>query len=229
MTKKLNHIAFIMDGNGRWAKQQNKPRVFGHAEGVKNILPIIEYCIKKEISQVSFFAFSIENWNRSKSEVNFLMKLFSKYLTKKTILKMEELGIVGKWIGFENNLDNKMIQKIKKIEEISNNFLNKKIQAIIFFNYSGIQEIINAIEKALIENPNNKINPINFLLTSQLLPIDLLVRTSGEQRISNFCLYNLAYSEIIFEKTYWPDYDIKILEKNINEYYLRDRRFGKAK
>ena len=229
MKKSLNHIAFIMDGNGRWAKQRNKPRIFGHSEGVKNILSIVQYCIKKEISQVSFFAFSVENWNRSKTEVNFFMKLFSKYLNKKTILKMEELGIVGKWIGFENNLKKTMIEKIKAIESASNNFLNKKIQVNIFFNYSGTQDINIALEKALSKDSSKKINPINFLLTSQLPPIDLLIRTSGEQRISNFCLYNLAYSEIIFEKTYWPDYDTVILEKNIDEYYLRDRRFGKIK
>lgn len=229
MKKKINHIAFIMDGNGRWAKQKNKSRVFGHSEGVKNILPIIEYCIKKEISQVSFFAFSLENWKRSITEVDFLMKLFFSYLNKKTLSKMEEFGIVGKWIGFEDNLDKKLIQKIKWIQETTNKFANKKIQVNIFFNYSGTQDILNAIEKALHVNKNEKINPDDFLLTSKLLPIDLLIRTSGEQRISNFCLYNLAYSEMIFEKTYWPDYNTDILENNIKEYYLRDRRFGEIK
>ena len=130
---------------------------------------------------------------------------------------------------FEDNLATKLIQKIKWIHATPNKFVNKTIQANIFFNYSGTQDILNAIEKALHVNKNEKINPDDFLLTSKLLPIDLLIRTSGEQRISNFCLYNLAYSEMIFEKTYWPDYNTDILENNIKEYYLRDRRFGEIK
>lgn len=223
---KLKHIAFIMDGNGRWAKQRNKPRIYGHAEGVKNILQIIEVCIEKEIDEVSFFAFSTENWNRSQTEINFLLKLLLKYLTNKTLDKMKELNIKGRWIGYETNLSPKLISKLKFIENESSKY-DSKITVNLFFNYSGKQEILDAISKAK-NNSTEFIIPEDYLITKDILPIDLLVRTSGEKRISNFCLYKLAYSEIIFEKTYWPDYDPKKLIENIDEYYQRERRFGKA-
>lgn len=223
---KLKHIAFIMDGNGRWAKNLKKPRIYGHAEGVKNILQIVELCIKKEIEEVSFFAFSTENWNRSKNEVDFLMNLLYKNLSKKTLKKMNQLGVFGRWIGFENNLSSNLISRLKFIESESSKF-KRNITINLFFNYSGKQEILNAIEKAKNDKEYSE-DLENYLITNSILPIDLLIRTSGEQRISNFCLYKLAYSEIIFEKSYWPDYNSDKLIKNIDEYYLRDRRFGKA-
>ena len=224
---RLKHIAFIMDGNGRWAKQRHKARIYGHAHGVKNIFEIVQCCIEKEIEQVSFFCFSTENWNRSKREVNFLMNLLFKNLSKKLLKQMEELGIVGKWIGFETNLSDKIIKKLKFFEQQSNNF-KKNIQVNLFFNYSGTLDILEAIKKAQLDTNSNN-DPTSYLLSSQLIPIDLLVRTSNEKRISNFCLFNLAYSEIIFEPKYWPDYDRETLLSNINEYYTRDRRFGRIK
>lgn len=223
---KLKHIAFIMDGNGRWAESRNKTRIYGHSQGIKNLLEIVECCIEKEIEEVSFFAFSVENWKRSKAEVNFLLNLLLKNLNGKLLSKMKQLGIVGKWIGFEDNVPAILVKRLRNIELESSKF-QKKIQVNLFFNYSGTSEILDAIKKAQLDNDVTKSSE-DYLITHQLLPIDLLIRTSGEQRISNFCLYNLAYSEIIFELKYWPDYNRETLLENIDEYYKRDRRFGKA-
>lgn len=223
---KLKHIAFIMDGNGRWAESRNKTRIYGHSQGIKNLLEIVECCIEKEIEEVSFFAFSVENWKRSKAEVNFLLNLLLKNLNGKLLSKMKQLGIVGKWIGFEDNVPAILVKRLRNIELESSKF-QKKIQVNLFFNYSGTSEILDAIKKAQLDNDVTK-SLEDYLITHQLLPIDLLIRTSGEQRISNFCLYNLAYSEIIFELKYWPDYNRETLLENIDEYYKRDRRFGKA-
>lgn len=223
---KLKHIAFIMDGNGRWAESRNKTRIYGHSQGIKNLLEIVECCIEKEIEEVSFFAFSVENWKRSKAEVNFLLNLLLKNLNGKLLSKMKQLGIVGKWIGFEDNVPAILVKRLRNIELESSKF-QKKIQVNLFFNYSGTSEILDAIKKAQLDNDVIKSSE-DYLITHQLLPIDLLIRTSGEQRISNFCLYNLAYSEIIFELKYWPDYNRETLLENIDEYYKRDRRFGKA-
>lgn len=222
---KLEHIAFIMDGNGRWAKKRNKPRIYGHNEGAKRIPEIVKVAKEFNIPHISFFAFSTENWNRSKEEVNFLLKLFTTSLTKTNLKKINKENVKVKWIGFYENLPNKLIDKINVFELGTQN--NTSIQVNLFFNYSGIKDLNEALKK--IKNENNVENIKNFLLTKNLPPIDLLIRTSGEQRISNFALYDLAYSEIIFEKTLWPDYSKKIFLDNINEYNTRDRRFGKIK
>lgn len=222
---KLNHVSFIMDGNGRWAKERNKNRVYGHNEGVRRIPEIVKHCIKKEIKNVSFFAFSTENWNRSKTEVSFLLNLLNKNLTNKLLNDINELGIRIYWIGFKKNVPKKIIDKILFFEEKTKQ--NNKINVFFYFNYGFIDDLENA-KNEIIECGNKEIPIKNFLKTSIVPNIDLLIRTSGESRISNFSLYELAYSEIIFEKTYWPDYTIEILDKNIKEFERRDRRYGKA-
>lgn len=227
MSKKINHIAFIMDGNGRYAKSLNKDRTFGHTEGAKRIPEVILFSKEKDIPYISFFAFSTENWNRSKKEVSFLMKLLEKYLSKKSkdwFLKNEiNLNI----IGFDNKIPKILNSKIKKfINEV--NIKKHKTKVNIFFNYGSRDEIINAIK--LLNKNNLTINHKNFekcLLTHDLPDVDLLIRTSGEKRISNFMLWQIAYSEIIFEPTKWPEYNKEIFDKNILEYYTRERRFGR--
>lgn len=220
MKNNLNHIAFIMDGNGRWAKQINKPRTYGHKQGVKVIPEIIEACVIKKIAHVSFFAFSTENWNRPKAEVDFLMKLISINCNKDLINKINELDYKINWIGFEDNLSPNLIKKLNNVVEKTKN--NKKITVNIFFNYSGTKDIENAFK---IKNDKNNIK--ENLLTKDLPPVDLLIRTGNEKRISNFCLYDLSYSEIIFESSYWPEYNKDLLEINLKEYNNRSRRFGK--
>lgn len=225
MSNSLNHIAFIMDGNGRWAKKRNKKRIFGHAQGVKVIPEIIKECINQNIEFVSFFAFGVENWNRPKEEVNFLMSLITKYATKKIVNDLNKMNAKVNWIGFSENLDKKILDAIKYV--VNNTKQNNGINVNIFFNYSGTKDLNNAIKLVLNKKESEDINIKNYLLTSKLPPIDLLVRTGGEYRISNFALYDLAYSEIIIENTMWPDYNKQLLKNNINEYNNRHRRFGK--
>lgn len=225
MSNSLNHIAFIMDGNGRWAKKRNKKRIFGHAQGVKVIPEIIKECINQNIEFVSFFAFGVENWNRPKEEVNFLMSLITKYATKKIVNDLNKMNAKVNWIGFSENLDKKILDAIKYV--VNNTKENNGINVNIFFNYSGTKDLNNAIKLVLNKKESEDINIKNYLLTSKLPPIDLLVRTGGEYRISNFALYDLAYSEIIIEDTMWPDYNKQLLKNNINEYNNRHRRFGK--
>lgn len=225
MSNSLNHIAFIMDGNGRWAKKRNKKRIFGHAQGVKVIPEIIKECINQNIEFVSFFAFSVENWNRPKEEVNFLMSLITKYATKKIVNDLNKMNAKVNWIGLSDNLDKKILDAIKYV--VNNTKQNNGINVNIFFNYSGTKDLNNAIKLVLNKKESEDINIKNYLLTSKLPPIDLLVRTGGEYRISNFALYDLAYSEIIIENTMWPDYNKQLLKNNINEYNNRHRRFGK--
>lgn len=225
MSNSLNHIAFIMDGNGRWAKKRNKKRIFGHAQGVKVIPEIIKECINQNIEFVSFFAFSVENWNRPKEEVSFLMSLITKYATKKIVNDLNKMNAKVNWIGFSENLDKKILDAIKYV--VNNTKQNNGINVNIFFNYSGTKDLNNAIKLVSNKKESEDINIKNYLLTSKLPPIDLLVRTGGEYRISNFALYDLAYSEIIIENTMWPDYNKQLLKNNINEYNNRHRRFGK--
>lgn len=225
MSNSLNHIAFIMDGNGRWAKKRNKKRIFGHAQGVKVIPEIIKECINQNIEFVSFFAFGVENWNRPKEEVSFLMSLITKYATKKIVNDLNKMNAKVNWIGFSENLDKKTMDAIKYV--VNNTKQNNGINVNIFFNYSGTKDLNNAIKLVSNKKECEDINIKNYLLTSKLPPIDLLVRTGGEYRISNFALYDLAYSEIIIENTMWPDYNKQLLKNNINEYNNRHRRFGK--
>ncbi len=225
MSNSLNHIAFIMDGNGRWAKKRNKKRIFGHAQGVKVIPEIIKECINQNIEFVSFFAFGVENWNRPKEEVSFLMSLITKYATKKIVNVLNKMNAKVNWIGFSENLDKKILDAIKYV--VNNTKQNNGINVNIFFNYSGTKDLNNAIKLVSNKKESEDINIKNYLLTSKLPPIDLLVRTGGEYRISNFALYDLAYSEIIIENTMWPDYNKQLLKNNINEYNNRHRRFGK--
>lgn len=221
----INHISFIMDGNGRWAKERNKSRIYGHSEGVKRIPEIVKYCINEKINNVSFFAFSTENWNRSKSEVSFLMKLLNKNLTNKLLNDINNIGARVYWIGFEKNIPKKILEKILYFQNETKK--NNKINVYFYFNYGFIDDLENA--KNLIKNSKNKDIPFKSFLKTSIVPdIDLLIRTSGECRISNFSLYELAYSEIIFEKTYWPDYFTNVLKENIEEFKRRERRYGKA-
>lgn len=217
------HVALIMDGNGRWAKKQGKPRIYGHSKGIKVIPEIVQKAKELNIDYISFFAFSTENWNRETKEVQYLFNLFSNFLKGKNLKKIIEMDIRVKWIGFEEKMPKNILDKIYLFEKETKKC--NSIQVNLFFNYSGVKDIEEANKKSIVNKKNIKSN----LLTSNLPPIDLLIRTSGEKRISNFALYDLAYSEIIFENTLWPDYKKEIFENNIFEYSKRERRFGMIK
>lgn len=223
MTKKLEHVAFIMDGNGRWAKQRNMQRFHGHKAGIQVIEPVVKEAMKLKIPYVSFYAFSTENWNRPPLEVRFLLRLLNWYLSKETMQTLIDLNIKFKWIGFEDNLPNWIVKRVKEIEKATENLNGITVSA--FFNYGGMADIENAT-KIINQKQLKQFSIKEHLLTKDLPPIDLLIRTSGENRISNFALYDLAYSEIIFEKTLWPDYSKELFLDNINEYNSRNRRFG---
>lgn len=213
LDKPIN-VAIIMDGNGRWAKSRNKPRTFGHNQGLETLKQLTRDIVnqKVNIKWLSVFAFSIENWNRPKSEVSFLLKIFESSLNQNLIENLNKQNIKFVWTGFRQKLSKKLIAKIISVEKQTSK--NTGLILNVVFNYSGIKDIEQSKKS-------------KKLISFNVPQIDLLIRTSGEKRISNFLLYQIAYSEIIFENTLWPDYCINILKKNIIEYKKRDRRFGK--
>ena len=221
------HVAIIMDGNGRWAKEKGKLRVEGHKKGAENIEKIIDYSIKLGVKYLTVYAFSTENWKRPEAEVKALMKLFSKYLdTKREDLK--EQGVRLFVTGTEENIPSKLLKKIKDTEEYLHDCSN--ITFNIAFNYGGRREIIDGINKLLKENTESKeINEEEFkkyMYRPEIPDPELVIRTSGEFRISNFLLWEIAYSEFHVTDVYWPDFDEREYDLAIASYNKRDRRFG---
>ena len=215
-----------MDGNGRWAKQRNLPRINGHKNGLIAMKKIINKSLELNIPSITFFAFSTENWNRPKLEIDYIINLLTNEIDSKKFLKwLIDNNVRLIWNGFTNNLSNDLITKIHLLEEKTKNHSKMNLQ--ILFNYGSQQKIVEAVNNLIKENQKittsslmKKLDPYN------LGPIDLMIRTSGEHRISNFMLYELSYSEIIFNDKYWPDYDESELELDIQKYYNRDRRYG---
>lgn len=226
----LRHVAFIMDGNGRWAKERNLPRHKGHKKGVENIIDILRYCNDISIYCVSFFCFSTENWNRPKSEIDHLFSYLKSFF-KKNIKELQEKKIKVHISGDISKLPEDVIETINNAIKLTEN--NDKMIFNICLNYGGRDEIIRAIKK--LNNSNFDINNLtednfkDFLDTKNLPDVDLLIRTSGEERVSNFLLYELAYSEMIFNKKYWPDYDVSSFKDDLIIYNNRKRRFGGIK
>lgn len=227
----VRHVAFIMDGNGRWAKQRNRPRTYGHKEGFKRLFEISEICSYKGIEVMSIYAFSTENWNRPKTEVDFLFRTLEQRFAIE-LKKMMKLNIKLRIMGELSRLP-KTTQKVilDGIEETRNNtglILN------ICINYGGRDEITRATRKLVNDIENGKLAKedilettlSNYLDSSGLPEVDLLIRTSGEMRLSNFMLWQLSYAEFLFPKTYWPDYNGEALEQSLIEFAKRTRRFG---
>lgn len=222
-----NHIAIILDGNGRWAQKKGLPRNLGHRQGVKTLIKISRYCSEIGIKYLTVYAFSTENWNRPKEEVDYLMKLLEEYfigLDK----NLRKRNIKLKVIGEKNKLNDKLIDIINEVQEKSKN--NTGMVLNIAFNYGAKDEIINAVKGIIKDNVIlSKENIDKYLYTSESGNVDLLIRTSGEQRISNFLLWQIAYAELYFTKVYWPDFNKKELHKALESYQNRDRRFGGLK
>lgn len=224
------HVAIIMDGNGRWATKRNLSRSMGHLEGSKTLKKIVEYAFSNGIEILSVFAFSTENFKRSKEEVNYLMNLFVK-MFKDYFDELNEKGIKIVFSKKESGLPDKLENIIKDVTEKTKD--NKNGIFNVCINYGGQDEIVDVVKKiskkVLDGNINiddiNK-NIIEENLYQKLPPIDLLIRTSGEYRISNYMLWQMAYSEMYFTNTYFPDFDEFELKKAIEEYSKRDRRFG---
>ncbi len=219
------HVAFIVDGNGRWAKARNKPRTFGHKKGVERLEALIEGLKdNQEIGCLSFYLFSLENWKRSSEEINYLFKYLVSFL-KKNAKRLTEYNLRFKWTGFKEKLSNEIINLLIKFENDTKN--NTGIIINFVFNYGGIQDIIYTANK--LKNYPGNITKEIFLensLLNGLNDVDLLIRTSGEQRISNYLMLLLAYTEFIFEPTKFPDYTLEIFYKNLEEFKTRDIRKG---
>ena len=220
-----NHVAIIMDGNGRWALQRGKSRDYGHQQGLRTIEKIVDYSIKKKVSYLTLFVFSSENWKRPKKEVNFLFKLLENYF-KKNLLKVIRNGIKVKIIGNKSSLANNLRKIIKLAENETKK--NKKISIQLALNYGSKHEIINSMK--IIKKKKQKITNENFeknLYTSDFPNPDILIRTGGQRRVSNFLLWQIAYTEIFFVNKLWPDFNKNDFQKILNKYKKIKRNFGK--
>tara|TARA_B100001123_G_C15122479_1_gene951940 strand:+ start:137 stop:817 length:681 start_codon:yes stop_codon:yes gene_type:complete len=223
---KLNHVAIIMDGNGRWGLKKGKSRNYGHLRGLKSVELVIGASIKNKISFLTLYTFSTENWRRPKNEINFLFDLIRKSL-KKNLGKIIKQGIKVKIIGKKAGLPNDIKKTIKFIENKTRK--NNKLGLNLAFNYGSKEEILNACKK-MAKEKKNKINMINFekkLYTQKIPDPDFLIRTGGTKRLSNFLLWQLAYTEIFFVDKLWPDFKEKDFDNIVLKFKKIKRNFGK--
>lgn len=226
------HVAIILDGNGRWAKSKGMPRNYGHTVGAKNVETICKAANDLEIEYLTLYAFSTENWKRPESEVQALMTLLENYL-KNCVKTAEKNNMRVRVIGDKTGLTEKFQERIAQLEELS--AVNTGLNLTIAINYGSRDEMIRGIKKLVSDVQNQKLSldDINeemfgdYLDTKGLPEPDLMIRTSGEQRLSNYLLWQLAYSEFYFTEVPWPDFDEKELKKAVDAYENRNRRFGK--
>ena len=225
------HVAIIMDGNGRWATKRFMPRVAGHSEGLEAVRKIVEECVRQNVQYLTLFAFSSENWRRPPEEVGFLTKLFLKSL-RKEVARLAENNIRLKMIGDLSRFGSAITEMVEFSEDKTKDC--KRLTLTIAANYGGRWDILQAMQKALIANPHLQATD---LTESVLLPHlsmayapepDLFIRTGGEQRVSNFLLWQLAYTELYFTDTLWPDFDATQLQAAFAWYAQRERRFGRT-
>ena len=221
----LNHVAIIMDGNGRWGLKKKNSRNYGHLKGLKTVEAIIKSSVDKKIPFLTLYTFSTDNWKRPESEINFLFDLIRKAL-KKNLKKITKQGIKINIIGRKKNLPKDIIKTIKLIEARTYN--NKGIVLNIALNYGSKEEIINAFKNLVVEK-NKEINIENFeekLYTKHIPNPDILIRTGGVKRLSNFLLWQLAYTEIFFIDKLWPEFNQNDFNKIINKFHRIKRNFG---
>lgn len=229
--KELKHLAIIMDGNRRWAKSRGLSIKNGHKAGANTLSNTINWCIDFGIKYLTVYAFSTENWKRDHNEINDIMSLLREYLksNEKDFIKK---GVKIKTIGIENNIDKDIIEKIRKIEENTKN--NDILQVNIAFNYGGRTEILDVVKKIAkkVQDKTLEIDDINDdifknnLYYGDIPDPDLVIRTGGDYRISNFLLWEIAYSEFYFTETFWPDFNKDLLNNIINNFNKRERRYG---
>jgi len=222
--ERLRHIAFIMDGNGRWAKKRSMPREYGHVNGAKTFKTIIRYCGDIGVKIITVYAFSTENWKRPKNEVDAILKLLSEYI-EDAIESYEENNIQLHFLGDMSIFPDEIRERIRYAEEVSS---KKELILNIALNYGARAEIAHACE-TLIASGKTKISEDDVssaLYTSHCADPDLIVRTGGDLRLSNFLLWQAAYSEFYFTDTLWPDLDSNEIDKIVAEFYTRKRRYG---
>ena len=227
------HIAIIMDGNGRWAKQRGKLRVFGHENGVKAVRETVENCAKIGVEYLTLYAFSTENWKRPRTEVQTLMRLLVSSL-RKELDTLHKNDIKLNAIGNIESLPQKALKELQEV--ISQTEENSRMTLTLALSYGSREELKNAVKQIGTKVKNNIISPENIdetiindhLYTRNLPDVDLLIRTSGEHRISNFLLWQIAYAELYFIDVFWPDFRGQHLVEAIRNYQNRERRFGKT-
>lgn len=224
------HVAIIMDGNGRWARKRMMPRVAGHRRGVESVRTIIRACMERGITHLTLFAFSSENWRRPPEEVSFLMQLFSRSLQRE-VDRLHENGIRFRVIGDLSRFEPPLVSMIRAAEDRTRG--NSGLTLTIAANYGGRWDILQAMHRMLAKYPERRSDFTEDELSVELAmnygpEPDLFIRTGGEQRISNFLLWQLAYTELYFTDTLWPDFDEKALDEAIASYRRRERRFGRT-
>ena len=236
MTKennKLEHLAIIMDGNGRWAARRGLPRSMGHRKGAEVVKEINRAAGELGIKYLTLYAFSTENWNRSEDEVKTLMGLLRDYL-QSDLKEVQQNNVRIRFIGEREMLDADIVRKMAEIE--ADTLRNTGMTLCIALSYGSRQEIVNAVKKtaALVKEGDISLNDVDVKLFSDMLYTkdmpdpDLVIRTSGEQRISNYLLWQIAYAEFFFTDVLWPDFNKKLLEDIIKNFNMRERRYGKA-
>ena len=225
------HIAIVMDGNGRWAERRRRPRSFGHREGQKAVRAAVEFCLRRGVEALTLFAFSSENWNRPQSEVGALMQLFLRALDRE-VDELHQNGVriafVGDLSAFQPELRERMLAAMAKTGA------NEKLKLNVAVNYGGRWDIADAARRAAVEVAAGRLRADEiteqtlapFFCLADLPPVDLFIRTGGEQRISNFLLWQVAYAELYFTETLWPDVDADVLAGALAEFARRERRYG---
>ena len=224
------HIAIIMDGNGRWARKRFMPRVAGHARGLESVRAVVKACVERGVEYLTLFAFSSENWRRPQDEVSFLMQLFMKAL-RKEVTRLDHNEIRLRVIGDMTRFDPELVRIIRESEEKTAG--NSKLTLCIAANYGGRWDIANAVSELMRSHPERRDGfseeEIADALSMSFAPEpDLFIRTGGEKRISNFLLWQLAYTEFYFTDALWPDFDAGALDQAIESYRSRERRFGRT-
>ena len=231
IAKTPNHVAIIMDGNGRWAQQRNRPRLFGHHAGARRVREIVEACPQLGVKYLTIFAFSTENWKRTQAEVAGLMSLFRKYIEREAKALLNN-GVRVRFIGDRIRLDDKLVSMMDELELLTSG--NDLIHLTIAINYGGRDEVTRAakrlayeIEQGRLTHDDVDAETLSSFLDTHVLPDpDLVIRTSGEARISNFLLWQSAYSEYEFVDTLWPDFTAAEFARVLANYGGRERRYG---
>jgi undecaprenyl diphosphate synthase len=231
MFNAAQHVAIIMDGNGRWAQQRGRPRLVGHHAGAKRIREIVEACPAAGVKYLTIFAFSTENWKRTQSEVSGLMRLFKRYIRRESQALIDD-GVRVRFIGDRMNLDDQLVSIMDELELVTSH--NKKVNLTIALNYGGRDEVTRAVKRLAREIEQGKLaaKQVNakvlagFLDTHFLPDPDLVIRTSGEARISNFLLWQSAYAEYEFIDTLWPDFKADEFSQLVSKFGSRERRYG---
>jgi undecaprenyl diphosphate synthase len=218
------HVAIIMDGNGRWAKKRNQPRINGHRQGVKALKRSIEASVEFGVKQLSLYVFSTENWTRPEKEVAFLWNMMLSLIVKEvTTLHKENVRV--KFLGFRGQLEDKLLKKIEWAEQLTDG--NDRLQVNLMLNYGSRQDILRVVNK--LKSSSEEITEEMFskeLFTSDIPDPDLMIRTGGDLRVSNFLLWELAYTELWFTKSLWPEFNRTMYQKAIEAFTKRDRRYG---